>query len=117
LSKKKPDFTAFLVLGDDKNNRSVVENKKGEFVDSRRKSGLLDVSMYGPCFVRKEWMLLSGLKQHCRLKCGKKKSRRSSRSLKLKARILAGHITGESSELMKNEVLKSMKQDKLEELL
>lgn len=110
LSKKKPDFTAFRVLGDDKNNRLVVENKKGEFVVSRRKSGPLDVSMYGPCFVCKEWMLLSGLKQHYRLKCGKKTSRCSSKSLRLSARILAGHITGESSELMKNEVLKSMKQ-------
>jgi len=49
--------------GDDKHNRDVVNQKKGELIIARKSNEkTLDITMYGPCVNCREWMLLSGLK-------------------------------------------------------
>ncbi|WAR09247.1 hypothetical protein MAR_019205 [Mya arenaria] len=112
LRKEKPDFTRLRKMGDDLHNREVVESKEGELVVSRRSSkDLLDVSKYGPCINCFEWVQLSGLKKHYK-KCVKGKTNGlGKKDLVLKAQILAGHIKGNLSKMMKEEVFRIMKTD------
>ena len=64
MKKLKPDFTRYMKLGDDKNNRKVVENGEGEIIYAKRSNNnTFEVSLYGPCINCHEWMLLKGLKE------------------------------------------------------
>ena len=110
LRKPKPDFTTLRKLGDDKHNRKVIDEKKGELVISRKSDDLLDVSKYGPCCKCREWCLLSGLAKHYK-RCEKGKTKMSKKCIVLAAQILAGHIVGKPSKLMLNEVYRIMKDD------
>ena len=98
--------------GDDKHNRAVVEKKQGEIVGlgKRPKTEKLDISLYGPCPACFLWVQIKHVKQHYR-KCSKKNESVNNKRLMLQVQILAGHITSNPSERMKNEVFYSMKND------
>jgi hypothetical protein len=112
LRKPKPDFTKLRKMGDDKHNRTVVDQKKGELIISRKSNDeMLDVTKYGPCVNCREWCMLSGLKKHYK-RCTKgAKTGIMKKDLVLTAQILAGHIIGKPSKIMLEEVYRIMKDD------
>ena len=114
LADPNSNFDELRRRGDDKHNRAVVEERKGEIVGlaKRPKDDVLDITLYGPCPHCALWVLIKHVKQHYK-KCSKinATSKIDNKKLVLQVQIMAGHITSNPSDLLKEEVFSSMKND------
>ncbi|CAC5384001.1 unnamed protein product [Mytilus coruscus] len=67
LAKAKKDFSKLRKHGDNKHNKKVVSEGKGELILSRRPESnavVFDSSQYGPCINCYEWLLFKNMKRH-----------------------------------------------------
>ena len=118
-------------LGDNENNKRVIDRKAGELILARRPSKHLDIRDYGPCTICFEWVYLPQIKQHYRrcqnvhateenaeqLSSRNKPELENQRDLVIHSQVMAGHIdSSKHSKAMQQEVLPSIKDDEIGKL-
>ncbi|VDI46116.1 Hypothetical predicted protein [Mytilus galloprovincialis] len=118
LAKEKKDFSKLRKQGDNKHNKKVVEEGKGELILSRRPESnavVFDSSQYGPCINCYEWLLFKNMKRHLEA-CTMQTVTMSRRQIVIMSQVEAGVLSTKPSNLMLNEVFPSMIIDKVSEV-
>ncbi len=98
-------------------NRKVIEEGKGEILLARKqgKITIFDVKQYGPCPYCYQWLSIKFMTRHIpECKCLPDKQRKPRLGeVRVKSRLMSGHLKNNASDLLKKEVFSIMKCDKI----